>query len=213
MSGMSRRELLKLLAVAPVAGSVAYGPPQVAAAWLRTWAAREEGRSGPTFEPAFFTPGEWETVRILVDLILPADDRSGSATDAGVPEFMDFIVDDNASLQTPIRGGLAWLDGECRRQFDTSFSECSDGQRTSVLDDIAWPERAAPEHSQGVAFFNRFRDLTASGFFSSQMGVEDLQYVGNRAIPGWTGCPPEVMNHLGLSYADWDARHGGDNGG
>jgi gluconate 2-dehydrogenase gamma chain len=213
VSEMNRRDVLKLLALAPIAGSVAYSPPQVAAAWLKTWAARDAGRSGPSFEPTFFTPREWETVRILVDLILPADERSGSATDAGVPEFMDFIVDDNESLQTPIRGGLAWLDGECRRRFEAGFSACTDSQRTAVLDDIAWPARAAPEYSQGVAFFNRFRDLTASGFFSSRMGVEDLQYMGNRLVPEWTGCPPEVMDHLGLSYEEWDERHGGDHDG
>ena len=213
MSPMNRREMVKLLALAPIAGGLAYGPPQVAAAWLKTWAARDEGRAGPAFEPVFFTSEEWETVRILVDLILPADDRSGSATDAGVPEFMDFIVDDNENLQTPIRGGLAWLDAECRRRFQAAFSACTDQQRTAVLDDIAWPDRAAPEHSQGVAFFNRFRDLTASGYFSSQMGVEDLQYLGNRAIPEWTGCPPEVMDHLGLSYDEWDEQHGGDQNG
>jgi hypothetical protein len=79
--------------------------------------------------PIFFTPHEWETVRILVDLIIPRDDRSGSATDAGVPEFMDFIVNDQADMQDPMRGGLAWLDNECRDRFGKTFVDCSDVQR------------------------------------------------------------------------------------
>jgi gluconate 2-dehydrogenase gamma chain len=140
--------------------------------------------------------------------VIPADARSGSATEAAVPEFMDFIVGDNESMQVPMRGGLAWLDRECRERFDCAFAACGPAQRTAVLDDIAWPARARPEDSQGVAFFNRFRDLTASGFFSSRMGVEDLEYTGNRALREWTGCPPEVVDHLDVDYHAWDERYG-----
>ena len=68
----------------------------------------------------------------------------------------------------------------------------------AILDDIAWPRRARPETSQGVAFFNRFRDLVASGFWSSEMGIRDLQYIGNTAVPVWNGCPPEAVRKLGL---------------
>lgn len=201
---LTRREVMKLLAAVPIAAGLAWSPPAVeragrlAAAALRTTAPG----TGRTFQPVFFTAHEWETVRVLVDLVIPADDRSGSATEAGVPEFIDFILDDTPGMRTPMRGGLAWLDTECRRRFERTFVECSEAERNEVLDDIAWPERAAPEYEYGVAFFNRFRDLTASGFFSSRMGVEDLQYEGNAAIREWTGCPPEVLEHLGVSYGD-----------
>lgn len=213
MSEMNRRDLVKMLAAVPVAGGLVWSPPEVEAAWLKAQALRRAGKTGADYVPMFFTPEEWATVRILVDLVLPADERSGSATEAGVPEFMDFIVGDNEGLQIPIRGGLAWLDTESRRRFGEPFRGCAEDQRTAVLDDIAWPGRAAPEHSQGVAFFNRFRDLTASGFFSSRMGVEDLQYMGNRAIREWTGCPAEVLDRLGVSYDEWDRRHGGGGNG
>ncbi|MBI2537801.1 MAG: gluconate 2-dehydrogenase subunit 3 family protein [Gemmatimonadetes bacterium] len=139
---------------------------------------------------------------MLVDLIIPRDERSGSATDAGVPEFMDFIVGDQTGRQTAMRGGLAWLDTECRERFGRDFVAGDEGQRRAVLDDIAWPARARPELSHGVAFFNSFRDLTATGVWSSKMGVEDLGYMGNTVVPEWRGCPDEQLRKLGVSYGD-----------
>jgi hypothetical protein len=113
---------------------------------------------------------------------------------------MDFILDENKGMQTWMRGGLAWLDTEARERFGREFLELADAQRRAILDDIAWPRRARPEHSQGVAFFNRFRDLTASGFFSSEIGVRDLRYQGNEFVMEWQGCPPEALRKLGVSY-------------
>jgi hypothetical protein len=104
-----------------------------------------------------------------------------------------------------MRGGLAWLDNESRRRFGKDFITATAANRSALLDDIAWPDRAAPELSQGVAFFNRFRDLTASGFFSSKMGVQDLRYMGNTVVPVWKGCPDEALAKLGVSYGTkWD---------
>ena len=152
------------------------------------------------FTPAFFTAHEWESVRVLVDLIIPRDTRSGSATDALVPEFMDFILNENSGMQTPVRGGLAWLDDESRARFGKTFVDATDAQRRQILDDIAWPKRAKPEFSQGVSFFNRMRDFTASGFYSSQIGVADLQYIGNTVMADWQGCPLEALQKLGVHY-------------
>jgi hypothetical protein len=137
-------------------------------------------------------------VAALADMIIPRDDRSGAATDAGVPEFMDFMMADQPTRQTAMRGGLAWIDLECQDRYDKRFLECSDAERTAVLDDIAWPQHAKPELTAGVAFFNSFRDLTAAGFWSSKMGVEDLKYMGNTMVPEWNGCPPEALKKLGL---------------
>ena len=137
-------------------------------------------------------------MRLLVDLIIPKDERSGSATDAAVPEFMDFMMIDQPARQTAMRGGLGWLDRECVSRFDKTFVACAPAERTQVLDDIAWPRRARPALSHGVSFFNGFRDLTASGFWSSRMGVEDLQYMGNTYVAEWKDPPPEVLKKLGL---------------
>ena len=152
---------------------------------------------GP-YKPKFFTAHEWATVRVLVDIIIPKDERSGSATDAAVPEFMDFLMDDQTNRRTAMRGGLAWIDHQCEERYDKRFIECSDEQRMAVLDDIAWPAKAKPEFAHGVAFFNSFRDLTAAGFWSSKMGVQDLQYTGNVPVAVWKGCPDEALKKLGL---------------
>ena len=101
-----------------------------------------------------------------------------------------------------MRGGLSWIDSEAQRRFGTGFVASTDAQRRAILDDIAWPKRARPEMSHGVAFFNRFRDLTASGFFSSTVGYKDLDFRGNVFVAEWTGCPAEALEKLGVRYSD-----------
>ena len=197
MSTMNRRDVVQLLAVAPLAAAVSWAPESVREASARARAALARG---VPYTPQHFTAHEWETVRVLVDLIIPKDERSGSAKDAGVPEFMDFMLGDDPDLETPVRGGLAWLDHECDDRYGRAFVASSDAERAAVLDDIAWPKRAQPRHSAGVAFFNRFRDLTASGFFSSKLGIEDLRYIGNTFVAEWRGCPPEALAKLGVTY-------------
>ena len=196
---MDRRSAIRVLGVAPVATAFRWAPESVREAAAQ---ARETLARGAPYEPKHFTAHEWDTVRLLVDLIIPKDDRSGGATDAGVPEFMDFMLGDDPDLVTPIRGGLAWLDHECDDRWTKTFVACSDTERTALLDDIAWPKKAKPEHAAGVAFFNSFRDFTASGFFSSKLGVQDLRYIGNTFVAEWKGCPPEALDKLGVRYVD-----------
>jgi hypothetical protein len=197
MSQLTRREVLLMLGAAGVGAAIGVSPAVVERA---SRAARKATAAGG-FRPAFFTPHEWRTVRVLADLVIPADERSGSATDAGVPEFMDFMLVERESMQTRMRGGLRWLDAEGVERFGSAFADLDPADRAAILDDIAWPARARPEMTQGVAFFNFFRDLTAAGFFSSRIGVDDLGYMGNRAVAEWTGCPPEALRHLGLDPA------------
>jgi hypothetical protein len=132
-------------------------------------------------------------------MVIPRDARSGSATDAGVPEFMDVILTEFPDSGTSMRAGLAWLDGESRRRFAKPFHEGTEAERKALLDAIAWPKRAAPDMKEGADFFKQFRNLTASGFWSSRMGVEDLKYIGNVFNPGWNGCPAPVLEQLGLA--------------
>lgn len=187
---MRRREALALLAAAPIASAFACNGAEV---------ARAQRAIAGAYVPRFFTESEYETVRVLVDILIPKDARSGSATDAGVPQFMDFLMDDQPERRTPMRGGLSWLDAECQVRFDRTFLDCDPSERSGLLDEIAHPERARDELSHGVSFFNRFRDLTATGFFSSKMGVADLRYMGNEHVTEWTGCPQEQLDKLGLS--------------
>ena len=206
---ISRRSALKTLGAVPAAVGLTWTPAEADQAREHATQARKAAAAGKAaFKPKFFTPHEWATVRVLVDLIIPKDERSGSATDAGVPEFMDFLMLDRpvsgeaelARRQTAMRGGLRWLDGECQRRVQKTLVDCAPAERTALLDAIAWPERAKdnPALSQGVAFFSGFRDLTASGFWSSKMGVDDLKYMGNVANPNWDGCPAEALTHLGI---------------
>ena len=199
MRDMKRREVIGLLAGAPIAIAFQWAPAAVLEASAR---ARQVLARGAPYEPKQFTPHEWETVRILVDLIIPKDERSGSATEAGVPEFMDFMLGDDPGLAVPVHGGLAWLDHECVDRYGKSFVACGEAERAAVLDDIAWPRKAKPQHGSGVAFFNKFRDLTASGFFSSRLGVQDLRYIGNTFVSEWKGCPPDALAKLGVRYED-----------
>ena len=198
---MNRREAIKLVAAA---SAVLWTPAEAATARAKATAALSQAAAGTGFQPEFFNAREYDTVRLLVDLVIPADDRSGSATDAGVPEFMDFMMIDRPDMQEWMRGGLGWLDIESHRRFDSNFLDAADTQRTDILETIAWPEQAAEEMSHGVAFFNRFRDLTASGFWSTEMGINDLQYQGNTVVPEWTGCPEEALRHVGVIPPEGD---------
>ena len=199
----TRRVALKTLVAAPVAAGFVWTDAEAQQAHTHAQTARRNAqRTGAAFKPKFFTQHEYATVRVLVDLIIPKDERSGSATDAGVPEFMDFIMTDSPGRQTAMRGGLAWVDRECVTRYDKNFLSCTEAERTALLDDIAWPKKAKPEFSHGVAFFNSFRDLTASGFWSSKMGTDDLVYMGNVVVAEWSGCPENVLQKLGLDPTD-----------
>ena len=210
MPAVSRREMLRLLTAAPLAAGFTWTEAEVAAAHELRQVAR--GAAGARYVPGFFSAHEWETVAVLADLIIPRDDRSGSATEAGVPEFIDMLMRDEPVLpqesgrQTAMRGGLAWLDLECQRRYDKTFLSCREIERTAVLDDISWPvpeptldtPPPVPDFAPGRAFFFSFRDLTASGFWTTKAGMADLQFMGNRVVTEWTGCPEEALKQLGV---------------
>ena len=193
---MTRREALRVMALVPLAGSLGCTLQDIGRAALNV-----DELSGLPLEPRFFTPEEWRTVRVLADLVIPADDKSGGATDALVPEFMDFMLNESSeSRQQTFRDGLAWLDTESGSRFDVAFADADDAQQRAILDDIAWPARAPAELDDAVSFFNSFRDMTAAGFFSSRIGYEDLEFRGNEFVTQWEGCPQEALDKLGVSY-------------
>lgn len=201
--GVSRRQALGYLAALPLAGAIELTPPALERALRAADEARAERQAGaPPKTPKFFTPHEWRTVRVLVDYVIPRDERSGSATDAGVPEFMDFIMGDKPNNQLWMRGGLAWLDLESEKRYGAPFVTAKPAQRTELLDAIAWPDKATPDLRAGVAFFNRFRDMTASGFYTTRIGIDDIKYMGNVMRPSWDGCPDAAVEHLGVKYSD-----------
>ncbi len=149
----------------------------------------------------FFTPHEMATITVLSDIIIPKDEVSGSASDAKVPEFIEFIVKDMPSHQTPMRGGLRWLDLQCFKRFNKAFVDCSAKEQIEMVDEIAYPEKAKPEMAQGVSFFNTIRNLVATGFYTSEIGVKDVGYVGNTPNQ-WNGVPEDVLKQYGLAYTE-----------
>jgi gluconate 2-dehydrogenase gamma chain len=206
---MDRRKYLKTLAV----GSITTGALLTACEPVqpKNESAENSNVAGPDRQPAelerykkltsetFFTDHEMATITILVDIIIPKDEISGSATDAKVPEFIEFIVKDMPHHKTPMRGGLRWLDLQCMNRFNNAFKNCSPQQQMELVDEIAWPEKAKPSMGQGVAFFNRLRDLTATGFYTSEIGIKDIGYVGNKPNQ-WDGVPQEVLDQYGVKY-------------
>ena len=151
----------------------------------------------------FFTDDEMATITVLADIIIPKDEVSGNASEAGVPAFIEFIVKDMPNHQTPMRGGLRWLDVQCMKKYDKGFKDLSPQQQIEMVDLIAYPDRAKnkPELTQGVAFFNKMRDLTVTGFYTTQMGFKDLGYVGNTPNQ-WKGIPDDVLKQYGLAYTE-----------
>ncbi|MGB4400203.1 MAG: gluconate 2-dehydrogenase subunit 3 family protein [Daejeonella sp.] len=205
---MNRRDSLKALAV----GTVSVGTLLSSCdkkGGTDSAATGETGAYGRTPEEKlldkklmseqFFTKPEIASIAILGDIIIPKDDISGSASDAEVAEFIEFIVKDKPELQLPMRGGLKWLDIKSYKMFKKSFAEASAEQRIQLVDLIAYPDKALPENAAGVSFFNTMRGLTATGFFTSKIGIADLGYKGNQPN-AWDGVPDDVLKQFGLEY-------------
>ncbi len=152
-------------------------------------------------EPKFFDEHEMATITLLGDIIMPKDAASGSASEAKVPEFIEFIVKDMPEHQVPVRGGLRWLDLHSFNKHGKSFISCSQEQQIGIVDEIAYPKKAKPEVAQGVSFFNKMRDLVTTGFYTSEIGVKDLGYMGNQPNQ-WNGVPDDVLKQHGLAYTE-----------
>ena len=204
---MDRRKYLKTLAVGSIGASalIACEPGtkeavKVPKTFTFDRTKEELIREEKLLSETFFDQHEMKTISILADIIIPKDGTSGSATDAGVPAFIEFIVKDMPHHQTPMRGGLKWLDIQCMKRFNADFASCTSPQQIEMVDEIAYPEKAKPEMQQGVAFFNKMRDLTACGFFTSEIGIKDLGYAGNKPNQ-WDGVPQDVLDQYGVKYS------------
>lgn len=207
---MDRRKYLKTLGVGAVATGVLVDacktetketPATATAPSIDRMAEEKEHEEALKKMPNFFTPEEFATITLLADIIIPKDEVSGSASDAKVADFIEFIVKDEPNFQTPIRGGLRWLDVHCLNAYQKAFKDCSAQQQIEVVDRIAYPEKAKPEVSYGVRFFNLMRNLTATGFYSTQIGWNDIGYVGNRPNQ-WNGVPEDVQKQYNIAYTE-----------
>jgi hypothetical protein len=217
---MDRRKSLKVIALGTVSGGLLLdackdkdkvtkdvSKPQEAGPGALNYDRTEEEKEHhkKLVSETFFTPHEMATIAILCDIIIPRDDVSGSATDAKVPEFIEFITKDKPEHQTPLRGGLRWLDLQSTKQFGKAFRDVSAQQQLQLVDQIAYPQKAAPEMKQGVRFFNLMRDLTATGFYTSEIGIKDIGYMGNKPNQ-WNGVPGDVLKQYNLAYTEKELR-------
>jgi gluconate 2-dehydrogenase gamma chain len=189
---ISRRDILRTLAMG-AAGSVLQVIPAEAAEYVHQ-AVHKEKAAAPAgkYTPKFFPAPQYATLIALCNTIIPKDEKSGGAVEAGAPEFIDLLTSENEKYQLRLGGGLFWLDSFCTDRYGKVFLECTPEQRTIVLDLIAYRENAKQEHalSQGVAFFAFLRRLTCDGFYTSKIGIADLQYMGNATLSDFPGCPP-----------------------
>lgn len=192
-AAISRRSVLKSLAIGTAAGSVLRVIPARAAEYAHHMIAAEKAAAqGKAYTPKFFTPHDYKTLQTLCQTIFPADADSGGAIEAGAPEFIDLLTSENAEYQRILAGGLLWLDSTCSDSYGKAYLECSPAQQREMLDLIAYRKNAVanPALSQGIEFFSFLRNMTADGFFTSEIGIKYLGYVGNTFVKEWMGCPP-----------------------
>jgi hypothetical protein len=166
-----------------IAASVTLGGLQAdAAQHVHEETAAVKAKAGGVYKPHLFNDREFRTVRRLTELIIPADDVSGSAVEAGAPEFIDLIASHNEDLATQLTGGLAWLERASEKRTGKGFLDASAAEQTALLDTIASSKTAPDEIRPGVAFFDWMRRLTADAFYTSPVGVKDLGYKGNKGM-------------------------------
>ena len=201
---IDRRAVLKMMLAAPALGAMGWMPS--ASLLAQAVSAQPDGpelgyaQDTGAFTPRAFQAQEFAALRALCDRILPADAESGSASDAGVPEFLDDWVDwQRGELLTQMRFGLAWVDAECQLAFQNTFAGCNAAQQAQILDRIAYPDKAAPHDAPAAEFFSQLRMLTLCGYYTSEMGMGALPYVGNEPQSGWQGCPAPALTALGVA--------------
>jgi gluconate 2-dehydrogenase gamma chain len=189
---VSRRDVLKSLTMGMVTGSVLRVIPAEAAEYARAIIRADTAKTGGTYKPKYFSDHQYKTLQALCQLIIPSDDSSGGAVEAGAPEFIDLLTSENPEYQLTLSGGMMWLDAACIDRFGKVYLDCAPAQQSSMLDSIAYRKNAIsdPSLSQGVAFFSFLRNLTADGYFTSEIGIKYLGYIGNTYFKEFPGCPP-----------------------
>jgi hypothetical protein len=208
---VSRREAIRDAAIALTAFGTGAFPAlsRAAAAHVHGAVAQERAGAGDAaYQPKAFLPHEWRLLRLLAEMIVPADGTSGSALDAGAPEFIDLLASNNPRLQRIFTSGMLWLDHEMRRRNGVTFVEAGEPERAAMLDDLAaehsgddpdpgypsytdseqyarfsvYPNTPPGEVAAGVAFFGWVRRLVVDAFYTSPVGWTDVGYQGNEVV-------------------------------
>jgi gluconate 2-dehydrogenase gamma chain len=188
---ISRRDILRFLTATAAGGSVLRLVPLEAAEYAHRL-VHDEKASSETYTPKFFSAHTYKTLQNLCNTIIPADAESKGAVEAGAPEFIDLLTSENSEYQLLLGGGLMWLDDTCVDRYQAAYLECTPEQQKEILDQIAYHKNARqdPSLDPGVQFFSFLRKLTADGFFTSEIGIAYLGYIGNTYVQEFPGCPP-----------------------
>ncbi|HTF25798.1 MAG TPA: gluconate 2-dehydrogenase subunit 3 family protein [Candidatus Limnocylindria bacterium] len=189
---ISRRDILRTLALGAAGGSVLRVIPAEAAEYIHQMVHKEKAVApAGKYAPKYFSASQYAAVTFLCDAIIPKDEKSGGAVEAGAPEFIDLLTSENPEYQLKLGGGLFWLDAACTDRYGNVFMECTPEQKKEIMDLIAFRKNAKQDASlsQGVAFFAFLRNLTTDGFYTSKIGIADLQYIGNTSLRDFPGCP------------------------
>lgn len=190
---ISRRDILKSLTIAGVTGSVLRVIPLEAAEYAHHMVKAEKATAeSNVYTPKYFSPHSYKTLQSLCQTIIPSDDDAKGALEAGAPEFIDLLTSENKDYQVSLGGGLMWLDNTCIDRYEKIYLDCAPEQQKEILDLIAYRNNAKkdPSLGQGIEFFSFLRKLTADGFFTSEIGINYLGYVGNTYLSEFPGCPP-----------------------
>jgi gluconate 2-dehydrogenase gamma chain len=192
MSGLNRRDILRTLAAGVAGGAVLQVIPAQAAAFAHQMVMQEKAAS-PTgqYTPKYFTAAQYTTLVALCDAIIPKDDHSGGAVEGGAPEFIDLLTSENEDYALRLGGGMGWVEHFCMERYGSAYISCTSAQQKETLDLIAYRANARKDASlsQGVAFFAFLRKMTCDGFYTSKIGIDDLQYIGNVPRQSFPGCP------------------------
>jgi gluconate 2-dehydrogenase gamma chain len=190
---ISRRDILRSLGITAVTGSVLRVIPLEAAEYAhRMVRAEKAAAENEVYTPKFFSAHSYKTLQSLCQTIIPPDDQAKGAIEAGAPEFIDLITSENKEYQVALGGGLMWLDNTCIDRYSKAYLDCTPEQQKEILDLIAYSKNAKkdPSLGQGIEFFGFLRKLTADGFFTSEIGINYLGYIGNTFVKDFPGCPP-----------------------
>lgn len=189
---ISRRDVLRTLGMGAMAGSVLRVIPLQAAEYAHSMVQAEKVSAAGGYTPKFFSPHQYKTLQALCETIIPTEDGTGGAIEAGAPEFIDLLTSENPEYQLKLGGGLMWLDSACADRYGKAYLECSPEQQKQMLDQIAYRRNALadPSLSQGIDFFSFLRMMTVDGFFTSEIGIKYLGYIGNKYMKSFAGCPP-----------------------
>jgi len=205
MKRMSRREAIKWVAAATASMSLLRGKGFAAAPAASGYGTdpklMEVYKPGDLW-PLTLTPQQHRTVAALCDVILPADDKSPSASQLNVPDFIDEWISAPYPPQREdkkqVLEGIEWLEKESGKRFKRGFVDLNEDQKQRICDDICFETKAKTGFKRAAKFFNKFRGLTMGAFYTTQEGMKDIQYVGNVPLTKFEGPPPEVLAYLKL---------------